>query len=102
MGLHALMNTQTIVIVSAVTIAIVLIVLVAILMRAFGISDSHIARGIVASTAVALLCLSPIAVDALVVWFNQSRGAGFVMIDPGWPAKIMPAVVAIIVAIALR
>jgi hypothetical protein len=96
--MHALMHAETVVVGAVAIVAVVLAVTVAMLARIVGRSSSSVARITAAASVVALVVLSPLAVDILVTSLNPARGLTYAMIDPGWAAKLGPAIIAATVA----
>jgi len=91
------------VVIGAVAIvAVVLVITVALLVGICRRSASRVARIAAAASAVVLVVLWPFAVDQIVASLNRTRGVTYVMIDPGWASKLIPAVAAIVAAVIVR
>ena len=95
------MNAQVLVIVVVVAVSILLTAIVFGLVAIIRKSISPFIR-ILAATATALsLLLSPGVVDTAVMQSARSAAITYTTIDPGWVLKLVPAVIAIVVAALL-
>ncbi|SRR6266540_718240 len=95
------MNAQVLVIVVVVAVSILLTAIVFGLVAIIRKSISPFIR-ILAATATALsLLLSPGVVDTAVMQSARSAAITYTTIDPGWALKLVPAVIAIVVAALL-
>src|SRR5947209_19231514 len=92
------MSAEAIVIGGGAVVAVILSAVVAVLLRIFRRSESHLLRITVAAAVSVFVVLSPLAVEQLTLCLNRMRGAAYVMIDPGLAVKFAPAIVAAIVA----
>lgn len=94
-------QAQVIVLATATIFTVLSTVMLLVFLRRMRKARSAIGRVCAAVLVTIALLSSPGLLDIAVTRMNHTSGAARVMIDPGWPVKLAPAMLAIIMATIL-